>query len=91
MEPDLDMLSQRLDHALGSSTAAINWDLARETLQAAQGMPTLVGLQADVDAPAQPGPVMPAQAAPAAAATPMPAPNTAASAIPASPPADPTR
>ena len=51
MEPDLDMLSLRLDHALGSTTAAINWDLARETLQAAQGMPTLVGLQADPDAP----------------------------------------
>jgi L,D-transpeptidase ErfK/SrfK len=43
MEPDLDLLSLQLDHALGSTTAAINWDLARETLQAAQGMPTLVG------------------------------------------------
>src|SRR5580693_241746 len=51
MEPDLDMLSLRLDHALGSTTAAINWDLARETLQNAQGMPTLVGLQADLSPP----------------------------------------
>jgi len=64
MEPDLDMLSQRLDHALGSTTAAINWDLARETLQAAQGMPALVGLQADLDAPAAPAAATPAPAAP---------------------------
>jgi L,D-transpeptidase ErfK/SrfK len=54
MEPDLDMLSQRLDHALGANVAAINWDLARETLQAAQGMPTLVGLEADPNALTQP-------------------------------------
>lgn len=90
MEPDLDMLSLRLDHALGSSTAAINWDLARETLQAAQGMPTLVGLQADLEAPAESAPAMPAQAAPAAAATPMRAPSTATSAMPAPPPAAPS-
>ena len=37
MEPDLDLLSLQLDHALGSTTAAINWDLARETLQSALG------------------------------------------------------
>ena len=66
MEPDLDMLSQRLDHALGSTTAAINWDLARETLQAAQGMPALVGLQADLDAPAAPAAATPAPSVPAA-------------------------
>lgn len=64
MEPDLDMLSQRLDHALGSTTAAINWDLARETLQAAQGMPAIVGLQADLDAPAEPASATPAPSAP---------------------------
>jgi L,D-transpeptidase ErfK/SrfK len=76
MEPDLDMLSLKLDHALGSTTAAINWDLARETLQAALGMPTLVGLQADLDAPADAAPVTPAStAAPAAGeGAPPPAP-----------------
>jgi L,D-transpeptidase ErfK/SrfK len=52
MEPDLNTLSPQLDQALGATTAAINWDLARETLQEAQGMPTLVGLQADLDVPA---------------------------------------
>jgi L,D-transpeptidase ErfK/SrfK len=76
MEPDLDMLSQRLDHALGSTTAAINWDLARETLQAAQGTPALVGLQADPAAPADPASAAPAASAP----TPMPAPADTATA-----------
>jgi L,D-transpeptidase ErfK/SrfK len=71
MEPDLDMLSQRLDHALGSTTAAINWDLARETLQEAQGMPALVGLQADLDAPAD------SASAPSATSAPMPMPAPA--------------
>ena len=48
-DPDLELLSKQLDRALGSSTAAIRWDLARETLQAATGMPTLVGLEAEFD------------------------------------------
>jgi L,D-transpeptidase ErfK/SrfK len=48
-EPKLELLSQQLDHALGSSTAAIRWDLAREALQSASGMPTLVGLEAAFD------------------------------------------
>ena len=51
LEPDLQVLSQRLDQALGTSTAAIHWDLARATLQAASGIPTLVGLAADPDQP----------------------------------------
>jgi L,D-transpeptidase ErfK/SrfK len=89
MEPDLDMLSLRLDHALGTSTAAINWDLARETLQAAQGMPTLVGLQADLDAPAASAPVSSAPSLPAPAATPMPAANPVTSVMPAPSPAAP--
>ncbi len=72
MEPDLDMLSQRLDHALGANVAAINWDLARATLQAAQGMPTLVGLEAD------PGALTP----PAQASATAPSPNPAAAAVP---------
>jgi L,D-transpeptidase ErfK/SrfK len=70
MEPDLDMLSQHLDHALGANVAAINWDLARETLQAAQGMPALVGLEADPNALAPP--------AQASAAPPSPNPAPAA-------------
>jgi L,D-transpeptidase ErfK/SrfK len=61
--PNLDLLSQLLDKALGSSTAAIHWDLARETLQAADGMPAVVGLQADLDEP------MPASTPPGVAPT----------------------
>jgi len=56
IEPDLAVLSQMLDHALGNDTAAIHWDLARATLQAADGMPTLVGLAAEPDKPAAAAP-----------------------------------
>jgi L,D-transpeptidase ErfK/SrfK len=51
VEPDLTQLSQLLDKALGKDTAAIHWDLARATLQAANGIPTLVGIAADPDSP----------------------------------------
>jgi L,D-transpeptidase ErfK/SrfK len=47
--PNLELLSKQLDQALGKSTAAIHWDFAREALQAATGMPTIVGLEADLD------------------------------------------
>ena len=47
--PNLELLSRQLDHALGKSTAAIRWDFARDALQSATGMPTLVGLQAEFD------------------------------------------
>jgi len=50
VEPDLQVLEPLLDQALGKDTAAIHWDLARETLQAATGMPTLVGLAAEPEA-----------------------------------------
>jgi L,D-transpeptidase ErfK/SrfK len=53
-EPNLELLSQLLDKALGQDTAAIHWDLARETLQAANGMPAVVGLQAQLDQPPAP-------------------------------------
>jgi L,D-transpeptidase ErfK/SrfK len=49
VDPNLEVLSKLLDQALGDNTAAIHWDLARATLQGANGMPTLVGLHADLD------------------------------------------
>jgi L,D-transpeptidase ErfK/SrfK len=49
LEPDLELLSKQLDKALGNSTAAIHWDFARQALQAATGMPTVVGLEAEFD------------------------------------------
>ena len=53
-EPNLELFSQLLDKALGPTTAAVHWDFAREALQKADGMPTVVGLEADLDpVPAQ--------------------------------------
>ena len=52
-EPNLELFSQLLDKSLGSTTAAVHWDFAREALQKADGMPTVVGLEADLDQPAQ--------------------------------------
>jgi len=47
--PNLEVMSQRLRRALGGDTAAIHWGFTREALQAATGMPTLVGLRAHLD------------------------------------------
>jgi L,D-transpeptidase ErfK/SrfK len=63
-EPNLELLSQQLDKAVGNDTAAIRWDLARETLQAANGIPAVVGLQADIDPSAAPGGTQPPASAP---------------------------
>jgi L,D-transpeptidase ErfK/SrfK len=52
VDPDLKLLSDKLDTVLKSDNAAIHWDLARATLQAATGIPTLVGVSADPDKPA---------------------------------------
>jgi len=49
--PDVKVLSQRLKRVLGNDTAAVHWDLARATLQAANGMPTQVGLVGDPQNP----------------------------------------
>jgi L,D-transpeptidase ErfK/SrfK len=51
VEPNLELLSKQLDRALGNNTAAIHWDFAREALQAASGMPAVVGLEADLAPP----------------------------------------
>jgi L,D-transpeptidase ErfK/SrfK len=45
-EPNMELLSQMLDKALGDTRAAIHWDFARQALQAANGMPVVVGLEA---------------------------------------------
>lgn len=74
-EPDLELLSQLLDKALGNDTAAIHWDLAKETLQAANGMPAVVGLQADPDT--SPEPALPSAASSGAPAATAPATNDA--------------
>jgi L,D-transpeptidase ErfK/SrfK len=74
-EPNLELLSELLDRALGNTTAAIHWDFARETLQAANGIPTVVGLEAFLGT---------TPAGTAAAAAPA-VPQTAAATAPSSP------
>jgi L,D-transpeptidase ErfK/SrfK len=49
IEPNLELLSRQLERLLGNQIVAIRWDFAREALQAANGMPTLVGLEASFD------------------------------------------
>src|ERR1700693_2173996 len=56
VEPDLQVLSAKLDHALGDSNGAIHWDPARATLQAANGIPTVVGVAADNPTAVAPAP-----------------------------------
>jgi L,D-transpeptidase ErfK/SrfK len=62
MEPNVDLLAKELDEALGATTAAIHWDYAIETLQAARGIPTVVALEADLDPPTDPQPLDPSAA-----------------------------
>jgi L,D-transpeptidase ErfK/SrfK len=47
--PDLTVLSQHLEQLLSGKIVAIRWDLARDALKAATGMPTLVGVEANFD------------------------------------------
>src|ERR1700751_475715 len=49
IEPDVQVLEPLLDQVLGNDTAAIHWDLARDTRQGATGVPTRVGLAAEPD------------------------------------------
>ena len=87
VEPVLAEFEQLLDLALGSSTAAIHWDYAIQTLQAATGIPVTVGLEAvnDAAAPATPT-AAPPPGAPAVSSE-TAAPASEAPAAPASPPA----
>jgi L,D-transpeptidase ErfK/SrfK len=87
-EPNLELLSQLLDKAVGQDTAAIHWDLARATLQAANGIPAVVGLQAQLDQPPAPDGTQPPSAAGSAQAPnapPSPAAVAPAAAVPAAP------
>lgn len=73
-EPNMGLLSELLDKALGDSTAAIHWDYAREELQAANGIPAIVGIEATPDAP----PAAPGASDPTAPAAETPAPTVSA-------------
>ncbi len=83
VEPVLNKFEALLNEVLGSSITAINWDIAVETLKKANGIPVLVGVQADEAPPAA------TPAAPAGPATPAPTVTTqAAPAAPADPDAN---
>jgi L,D-transpeptidase ErfK/SrfK len=96
IDPVLSKFEELLNEALGSTTTAVNWDIAVETLKKADGIPVLVGLQADTE-PVAPAPVAPPAAAPAASSapelaipppaapvTPPPAPSATTQAVPPS-------
>jgi hypothetical protein len=50
-EVNLKVMSQKLRLASGPDTAAIHWDFTRKALEAATGVPTVVGLRAHAESP----------------------------------------
>jgi L,D-transpeptidase ErfK/SrfK len=46
---DPEIMSQKLRGALGQDTAAIHWDFTRKALEAATGVPTVVGVRAHLE------------------------------------------
>src|SRR3984957_1227930 len=80
IDPVLSKFEELLNEALGTTTTAVNWDIAVETLKKADGLPVLVGLQADTEptAPASGTPPSAPAAADSSAAPPA-APAPAAS------------
>ena len=49
INPNLEVMSQKLHRVLGPDTAAIHWDFAKKALEGATGVPTVVGLQVHPD------------------------------------------
>jgi L,D-transpeptidase ErfK/SrfK len=80
VDPVLSKFEDLLNQVLGNTTTAVNWDIAVDTLKKADGIPVLVGLQADV---APPAPSSAPQGAPAEGSAPAPATPPAAAPAPA--------
>ncbi|MGH3422402.1 MAG: L,D-transpeptidase family protein, partial [Streptosporangiaceae bacterium] len=53
--PDFDKISQIVDAAIGKNIVAIDWDQVRQVAAQANGIPQLVGVEADYNPPAAPG------------------------------------
>jgi L,D-transpeptidase ErfK/SrfK len=73
IDPVLSKFEDLLNEALGNTTTAVNWDIAVDTLKKADGIPVLVGVQADLEPPppaAAPGPQTTTQTATPPAAVP---------------------
>src|SRR5258708_32431898 len=49
VKPNLEVMSQKLRRALGHDTGAIHWDFARAALEAATGVPVVVGLRTHLE------------------------------------------
>jgi L,D-transpeptidase ErfK/SrfK len=88
IDPVLSKFEEMLNEVLGNSTTAVNWDIAVDTLKTANGIPVLVGLQADTDAPAPPVPPTPV---PPPASAPLPAPPATSTTQIAAPPTESSR
>jgi L,D-transpeptidase ErfK/SrfK len=84
VDPVLSKFEDLLNEVLGNTTTAVNWDIAVDTLKKADGIPVLVGLQADVTpvAPSSAPQAAPVGSAPASAAPPA-APPASAPGLPA--------
>jgi L,D-transpeptidase ErfK/SrfK len=67
--PVLGKFEDLLNEVLGNTTTAVNWDIAVDTLKKADGIPVLVGVQADLAPPAPSSAPLP---------LPLPAPPSAA-------------
>ena len=52
--PDFDRISQIIDTAIGKSVVAIDWDKVRQVAMHANGIPELIGVQADYNSPGTP-------------------------------------
>src|SRR5580692_699986 len=73
VEPVVSKFEALLNEVLGNTTTAVNWDIAVDTLKKADGIPVLVGVQADLEPPppaAAPGPQTTTQTATPPAAVP---------------------
>src|SRR6185312_5727835 len=53
--PDFNQISQIIDAVIGKSVVAIDWDKVRQVATEANGIPQLIGIQADYTPPAAPG------------------------------------
>ena len=52
--PDFNRISQIIDAAIGKNVVAIDWDKVRQVATQADGIPQLIGIQADYNPPGTP-------------------------------------
>ena len=57
--PNYDQISQIIDTAIGNNVVAIDWDKVRQVATQANGIPELIGVQADTNPPATPAGAQP--------------------------------